>query len=52
MSETDNIGSYFQESFNEHFKERKDANSMCWSDVLCTVGLVAGAAGAALVFAR
>ncbi|CAB3984086.1 bcl-2 1 [Paramuricea clavata] len=36
------------DSFNEHFKERKDDTGVWWRDALC-VGLVAGAA---LVFAR
>ena len=41
-----------QDAFNEYFREKQDNNDMWWGNVLCTVGLVAGAAGAALVFAR
>ncbi|WP_395241737.1 Bcl-2 family protein, partial [Salmonella sp. s51933] len=40
------------DALNEYFQEKKDGNDMWWGNVLCTVGLVAGAAGAALVFAR
>ena len=41
-----------QDAFNEYFREKQDNNDMWWGNVLCTVGLVAGAAGAAFVFAR
>ncbi|XP_028406837.1 apoptosis regulator BAX-like [Dendronephthya gigantea] len=45
-----NIGGW--DSFNEHFKEKK-ADRGRWTDVICTMSVVvAGAAGAALVFAR